>query len=182
MCGWDVETYSISQSSSISLDVRKLLCVAWEEDSGFRPYMPWQRSDEPKADTWYSLVRLCEQRGSRQAVWTAAHYWHHKPAKACSLWSRQTHGSGCPCTSSYASFRDHTAGLGATWHMEKTTRPPSKMLGGTSHHGRRALSSWCLECCDGSVGVEGATTHCRSSVRERERERSALFECSCLKI
>jgi len=33
----------------------------------------------------------------------------------------------------------------------------------------RALSFWCLECCDGSVSMEGATTRRRSSV-ERERD------------
>jgi len=38
------------------------------------------------------------------------------------------------------------------------------------------LSFWCLECCDGSVSMEGATTRRRSSVRERKREREGERE------
>jgi len=57
-------------------------------------------------------------------------------------------------------------------YLEKTTRSSAKMLGGAGHHEHKALSFWCLECCDGSVSMEGATTRRRSSVeRERERER-----------
>jgi len=48
----------------------------------------------------------------------------------------------------------------------------AKMLGGAGHHEHRALSFSCLECCDGSVSMEGASIRRRSSVeRERERER-----------
>jgi len=85
---------------------------------------------------------------------------------------RQVYGSGCSCPPSPTSLRHVTTGLRTVWHLEKTTRSSAIMLGGAGHHEHRALSFWCLECCDGSVSVEGATIRRRSSVeRERERER-----------
>jgi len=44
------------------------------------------------------------------------------------------------------------------------------------HHQQHHLT-WCLECCNGSVDVEGATTQRWSSVADRERERSSLIKC-----
>ena len=142
-----------------------------------------------RASTWpdwwprYHLSHLPES--------PAAHYWHHKPAKAWSLWSRQTHGSRCPCTWSSASFRDHMTGLGATWHMEKTTRPPSKMLGGTNHHGRRAGSLFLMLGVLRRIGRRGGRYDPLSVKRERERERPdpdlidlliAIMELSALTV
>jgi len=36
---------------------------------------------------------------------------------------------------------------------------------GTDHYGHNTLSFWCLECCDGSVSLEGATTRRWSNVK-----------------
>jgi len=67
------------------------------------------------------------------------------------------------------------------WHLEETTRSSAKMLGGAGHHEQRALSFWCLECCDGSVSMEGATTRRRSSL-ERERVCVCVSVCACMYV
>jgi len=55
-----------------------------------------------------------------------------------------------------------TTGLRTVWHLEKTTRPSTKILGkalgGAGHYEHGALSFWCLDCCNGSVSMGGAMT------------------------
>jgi len=70
-----------------------------------------------------------------------------------------------------------TTELKTVWHLEETNRLSAKMLVGAGHHEHRSLSFWYLECCDGSVSMEGATTRRRSSV-ERERWESKFHTLS----
>jgi len=81
----------------------------------------------------------------------------------------------CSCPPSPTSLSHVTTGLKTVWHLEETTRSSAKMMGGAGHHEHRALSFWCLECCDGSVSMEGATNRRRSSV---ERARQCVCVCS----
>jgi len=67
-----------------------------------------------------------------------------------------------------------TTGLRTVWYLEETTRSSAKMLGGAGDHEHRALSFRCLECCDESISVEGATTRRQWSV-QRERENPKQF-------
>jgi len=137
---------------------------SWYSETGGLLY------DEPKAHTWHLLVWICHERGSRHPLTTAVHKWSYK-SETLSLWPRQAYGSGCSCPPSPTSLSHVTTGLKTVWHLEETTRSSAKMLGGAGRHEPRATlqaSFWCLECCDGSVNMEGATTHRRSSV-ERDR-------------
>jgi len=61
--------------------------------------------------------------------------------------------------------------LSTVWHLEKTTRPSAKMLGGADHHENRALSFRRLECCNESVSMESTMTHRRSSVEKENAKK-----------
>jgi len=72
--------------------------------------------------------------------------------------------SGCSCPPSPTSLSHVTTWLRAVGRLEETMRSSAKMLGGAGHHEHGAVSFWCLECCDGLVSMEGATTRRWSSV------------------
>jgi len=133
ICFWNMDTIDSWYS-----ETRGLLC------------------DKSKANTRHPLVWICHKRRSRHPLTAAVHRWSYKLEETLSLWPRQAYGSGCSCTLSL--HLAVTTGLRTVWHLEKTTRPSTKMLGGVCHHQHRALSFWCLECCD-------VTTHRQSSVR-----------------
>jgi len=143
--------------------------------------------DEPKANTWHPLVGISYERESHHPLTAAVHKWNCMynidllswRIEALSLWPRQTYGSGCSCPPSPISLSHVTKRLRAVWHLEKTTRSSMKMLGGAGHYERRALSFWCLECCDESVSMEGATTRRRPRERERERYNLKLVYHRC---
>jgi len=148
---------------------------SWYSETGGLSY------NEPKANTWHLLLWICHKRGSRHPLTAAVHKWSYKLEETLSLWPCQAYGSGCSCLPSPTSLSHVTTGLRTVWHLEETTRSSAKMLGGAGHHEHRVLSFWCLECCDGSVSMEAATTRRRSSVdgereRERERERGGAID------
>ena len=64
----------------------------------------------------------------------------------------------------------HTLWFEARQQLEKTTRTSAQFLGQADHHQQHHLTS-CLDCCNGSVDADGATTQRWSSVAERGRER-----------
>jgi len=136
-------------------------------------------NDEPKANTWHFLVRICHERGSRHPLTTAVHKWSYQ---TLCLWPRQAYGSGCSCPPSPTSLRHVTTGLKTVWHLEETTRSSPKMLDRAGHHkGLSPSDVRCLECCYGSVSMEGTTTRRRSSAgRETNIQLNSykmLVEC-----
>jgi len=115
--------------------------------------------------TWVlALVWIYYERGSRHPLTAVVHKRSYKSEETLSLWPCQTYGSSCSCPPSTTSLSHDMTGLRTVWHPEETTKPSAKILGGGGHHEHRALSCWCLECCDRSVSMEGATTRKRSSI------------------
>jgi len=136
----------------------------WYSETGGLSY------DKPKANTWHPLIWKCYECGSRHPLTAADHKGNYKSKETFSLWPRQTYGSGGCCPPSPTSLHV-TTGLRRIWHLEETTRSSAKMLGGAGHHKHRALSFRCLEYCDVSVSMEGATTRRRSSAETEKKKR-----------
>jgi len=123
------------------------------------------------SNTRRPLVWICYQRGSRHPLTTAVHKWSYKSEETLSLATAGVWIRLLLPTNPYISQLRHDRAQDSV-DLEETTRSSAKILGGAGHHEHRALSFWCLECCGGSVSMEGATTRRRSSVeRERKRER-----------
>jgi len=118
--------------------------------------------------------------GSRHPLTAAVHKWSYKMEETLSLCPHQVYGSGCSCPPSPTSLSRVTTGLKIVWHLKETTRSSAKMLGGAGHHEDRALSFWCLECCDRLVSMEGATSRRWANV-ERERGLALVlgFDLGC---
>jgi len=125
----------------------------------------------------HPLVWICHERGSHHPLTSAVHKWSYKSEETLSLWLGQKYGSGFSCTRSPTPLIHVTTGLRTVWHLEKTTRLSTKTLGGAGQHEHRVLSFWCLECCNGSVIMEDATTPRRSSV---ERTHGSVVEITIM--
>jgi len=133
---------------------------SWYSETGGLSY------DEPKANTWHTLVWIYYERGSCHPLTAAAHKWSYQSEETLSLASSGVWiGLHLP-TKPHISQSRHDKALDSL-----TIRLSTKTLSGTGHQEHRALSFWCLLGVLRRIGQHGER-YDPSTVKHRKRSTS----------